>query len=476
MSSGELHPLRISFDTARCVFPLKVSAVGAKPSEVSLYVLSAEPLLNRNVLDLRLERLHQEKIDYDAQAKEHEQLNLTAAKNRRSMALSMQMYSLALPADEGQPVRRDWTLDDLDTLGDETAQSSNFSGLDQNYLPGASGVVQIMQAQTQQLTQCARVFERLTGKGWYLTKQVCTFRPEQMQDLEFEPAIPVLAARLAHPEGRVAAVALYDCRPAAIPVLLSACQSTNATERINASSILQSIQDDRLVPSLFVLLKDPVPQVRLNAVMAIAPNWVPQFADALFALMRDPESRIRWQAAQWLALDETRDRTSKYLQLLKDPDPDVPGRALQVLAKLNPDAIPRDDLLRLLGVPRMEVVLQCLNYLQGPQFFRLPTPPIRGLETVNREAPQRKLSSLEAAPLTTNRVPMARLAGLKILYANGDTDAITLTLPLLRDTNSIVRARALSVLRAKTGQSLPADDPAKWEDWWNANKTSFKPH
>jgi hypothetical protein len=46
LSSGELHPLLISFDTPTCVFPLKISAVGGKPSEVSLYLLSNEPLLN----------------------------------------------------------------------------------------------------------------------------------------------------------------------------------------------------------------------------------------------------------------------------------------------------------------------------------------------------------------------------------------------------------------------------------------------
>jgi hypothetical protein len=34
LSSGELHPLLISFDTPKCVFPLKISAVAGKASEV----------------------------------------------------------------------------------------------------------------------------------------------------------------------------------------------------------------------------------------------------------------------------------------------------------------------------------------------------------------------------------------------------------------------------------------------------------
>lgn len=40
----KLHSLLISFDTLRGVFPLEISAVGSKPSEVSRYVLSGEPL------------------------------------------------------------------------------------------------------------------------------------------------------------------------------------------------------------------------------------------------------------------------------------------------------------------------------------------------------------------------------------------------------------------------------------------------
>jgi hypothetical protein len=41
---GELHPIRISFDTPQCIFPLKVSSLNGKASEVLLYVLSVEPL------------------------------------------------------------------------------------------------------------------------------------------------------------------------------------------------------------------------------------------------------------------------------------------------------------------------------------------------------------------------------------------------------------------------------------------------
>src|SRR5581483_9900856 len=43
LANGELHPLVISFASEKCVFPLAISAVNGKLSEISLYLLSAEP-------------------------------------------------------------------------------------------------------------------------------------------------------------------------------------------------------------------------------------------------------------------------------------------------------------------------------------------------------------------------------------------------------------------------------------------------
>jgi len=62
--------------------------------------------------------------------------------------------------------------------------------------------------------------------------------------------------------------------------------------------------------------------------------------------------------------------------------------------------------------------------------------------------------------------------GLKILRQNADAQAVALSLPLLRDTNSLVRNRAFALLRMVSGQDIPQNDPAKWEQWWAANKAA----
>jgi hypothetical protein len=84
-----------------------------------------------------------------------------------------------------------------------------------------------------------------------------------------------------------------------------------------------------------------------------------------------------------------------------------------------------------------------------------------------------RLTSEEAAPLATNRFTLARLVGLKILGQNADAPAVEFALPLLRDTNAIVRNRAFAFFRRMAGQDAAKEDPVKWEQWWAANKSTF---
>jgi hypothetical protein len=63
LASGELNPLQISFASDRCVFPLKISSVNAKPSEMQVYVLSPEPLLERRMLEKRLPLMYSNDVE-----------------------------------------------------------------------------------------------------------------------------------------------------------------------------------------------------------------------------------------------------------------------------------------------------------------------------------------------------------------------------------------------------------------------------
>jgi HEAT repeat protein len=473
LSTGELHSLHISFDTPKCIYPLRISAVGGKPSEVSLYVLSADALLDKFTFDKGLEKLHQSLAERDRTKQEREKRGRKSLQNQRSLHLAAMMYSLESPGEIPPGVARDWSLEDLAAIGKEDLADTQLQRLDNRSYTTSYEPLDCLQVAPQQIPQCAKDLPRLKGMNWYLTKDVWRFQPEEMHDLEFQPAIPALAAALPDRAGDAAAVILPRLGASGDSALVAACQSTNALQRVNASAGLQALQDPRLIESLLTLLKDDVPEVRFNAVTATESNWDPRFLEPLISLLRDPYPQIRQHAAEWLCLHESTNRAPIYLALLRDPDPDVQTYALRVLLRMGRNTIPRAELLRLLGSPRLGTVSAALGLLQGRKSrgwtYQPPTtdPRLRAPTETNC------LTSAEAAPLATNRLTMARLMGLEILRQNADAQAVALTLPLLRDTNSIVRNRASALLRTVSGQDIPQNEPAKWEQWWAANKDTF---
>ncbi|PYK96110.1 MAG: hypothetical protein DME19_20795, partial [Verrucomicrobia bacterium] len=256
LSSGELHPLLISFDTPKCVFPLRISAVNGKPSEVSLYVLSTEPLLNRFILNKRLELLTQRRAEWERKKSEREKETLRKELLARHNLLQWRRVS----ARHGNEIM-DWSLEELEAMEKEGKPPSPAEPLDNGFFVAPQEVLTNLLVTSNMIPQCTRRIGRLRGKDWYLTKEVRTFLPEEMLDLEFEPAIPVLAEALPTLEGAFAAAGLSGFGRISVPAFISACQSTNSIERINASSGLSRMQDERIVEPLLELLHDPAPEV-----------------------------------------------------------------------------------------------------------------------------------------------------------------------------------------------------------------------
>ena len=473
LSGGELHPLLISFSTPKCIFPLRISAVGGKPSEVSLYVLAAEAVLNRFIFDKNRQTLDQGRTEWEQTRPQRTKARERCEQNNGAMRVAWQLSQFKSRAEWQERPPRDWSLEDLMAISQEGRPPTPPGALDDDSYYSPHELVQCLRVAPEQIPLCVKGLPPLKGKGWYLTKQVWTFRPEEMHDLEFQPVIPLLVAALPDRAGSEAAALLTRLDTHADSVLVAACQSTDAQQRLNASSGLQGVKNPSLVKPLLTLLKDDVPGVRLNALSAVASNWDPRFVAPLIALFRDPYPEIRQQAAGCLELHEPTNRAQTYVVMLRDPNPEVQKCALQVLSRINRTAIPRAELLRLLGSSRLDTMTLALGLLGGGQTFDLTGPP--PIMDPRFPAPRKTntLSSTEAAPLTTNRLTMARLMGLKILSQNADAKAVALALPLLRDTNSIVRNRAFALLQTVSGQDIPQGNPAKWEQWWAANKATF---
>jgi len=453
LSSGELHPLLISFDTPKCVFPLRISDVNGKPSEVSLYVLSTEPLLNRFILNKRLELLAQRRAEWERKKPERQKETLRQELLARHNLLQWRRLS----ARHGNEVM-DWSMEELEAMEKEGKPPTPAKPLGNGFSIAPQEVLTNLLVSSDTMPQCTRRIGRLKGKDWYLTKEVRTFSSEEMLDLEFEPAIPALAEALPTSDGAFAASALSGFGSISVPALISDCQSTNSIERINASLGLSQMQDDRMVEPLLGLLHDSAPEIRLNAVRATRQNWKARFAEPLIALFRDEYPEIRAEAANVLGPNSPRSgiAISTYLDLLKDQDPDVQACALHVLLPISGGRIPREDLIRLLANPRMNVIYTTLSLLRRGRMWTM--------------------SSEEVEPLLKHNLTAARVMGLNVLQNIADPKAVELALPLLRDTNSIVRKRVFFFFRTVAGENVSPDDPAKWEQWWAEHKATFTGH
>jgi hypothetical protein len=126
--------------------------------------------------------------------------------------------------------------------------------------------------------------------------------------------------------------------------------------------------------------------------------------------------------------------------------------------------IPREELLPLFSIPRMEAVGPAVAYLRA---VANPHPPSRfGQEN-------RYLSCEEANPLLQNSLVMARMLGLRVLAMNADNQSVALAIPLLKDPETSIRLRAHDLLTDLTGQNFPAEQPEQWERWWEQNKSVF---
>jgi hypothetical protein len=452
LASGELNPLQISFASDRCVYPLKISSVNNKPSEVQVYVLSAEPLLERAMLEKKLPTIYSNdmaRAETSAGRFEENQL--------RQRNLHMRFMGATAP--DNSPLSAE-----MEKMAQE---------LGKTLFPTPDELLPYARVTKVDLPECAKIIPRLENNSWWLMKQTWTFKPEEMRDLEFEPALPFFAEELSSKYGYFADASLASLGSNSVPTIIAAMQSTNPTIRACAAGIISedyggygsygywiqdsTLNDSRLIETAISWLKDSEPKVRKAGINVIAcgRSWNPKAAESLVALLRDKDDGVRHFAIATLSLVRFRDDTGKYVpvfqQMLKDKSPDIQSAGLEMLQHLHVE-IPREDLL---------------------PFFRSSDWRVLDAAWAQLRDQNEKLSDNDALVLLQNPQPVAQLLGLAVLGQNPEKQSVELALPLLQAPDEFVRLKAAQTLHVLTGQHYTEDQTDEWIKWWTENKTNL---
>lgn len=447
LASGELNPLQISFDSDRCVFPLKISSINGRASEVQVYVLSPQPLLEKTMLEKKLPLIYSNNLAMAARRAQ-------SMRNLRLLELATQIHAAG-----GTP-HGPASLPPLSPQDEKILQQAAETP---QANPG--DLLPFAKVSKADLPETSRWISRLTGRTWWLTKQTWKFEPEEMRDLVFEPALPVFGNMLGSKYGYFAAASLTSFGTDAVPVILAAMQNTNPTVRISAAGNFNDgfwgsgsfaygpIRDSRLTEAALRWLKDSEPAVRYAGVQTLTGNWNPQFAEPLIATLRDDDAAVRRAAA--FTLPRFRSDMEKYIpafqQMLNDKNPAIEWSGLEMLQRLQVE-IPREDLLH---------------------FFNSSDPETLGVAFSQLTRQNERVSDADALVLLQNPQPLARVLGLRVLDRNHEKQSVELALPLLLDSEELVRLKATQTLRALTGQEFSEDQTEEWSKWWMEHKTNF---
>jgi len=160
---------------------------------------------------------------------------------------------------------------------------------------------------------------------------------EELEELGYTPALARIEAMCADPDPHVrqaalSAIANLGARDQAVPLLLEALRDPHHLVRENAVRELDELDHVAALPRIEKLCTDPHPDVRHEALAAIAKLGPPDKAiPLLIGALRDSNATVRFIAVNQLdRLEQFTDRAA-FERMLDDPDKDVRERARSIL-------------------------------------------------------------------------------------------------------------------------------------------------
>lgn len=445
-SGAELQPLVINFASQKCVYPLALSAADREPAEVSIFALSGEPLMSPVIFEKNFADYRNTQEEW-RQGRPAREKAWYASTNVATIEARMNATSMGRSSPFDDPADPRPSPAVLAALHSTSGPLGAFAETDEEFR-GGDNILKCLPVTAKDLADAAKDLPRLAEKTWWLTRQKALLAPEQMRDLEFEPALPGFVEKLHTPEGRTLAHWLPEFGAVAVPIVLANLNSSEVSERRLAVQAMDQMLDPRIPAALPALLDDPDARIRAAACYAARANWDSAFAPTVVRLLSDKEGRVR-SAAYTCLLSHPAESTNyipEYRRLLAESG----------LASLS-----AMQLLRFHGVKLSNAEIEPLLSSNDPCTV--------GMATWGRDPGVNDISRL-----LTNSLPMARLKGLIALLHIGDIAAMDRVVSMLRDPNEGIRWVVRQNLRRLTGLRL-GSEAATWEKWWAENRESFAP-
>ena len=187
-------------------------------------------------------------------------------------------------------------------------------------------------------------------------KKTWTFDPDEMRDLDFGPALPVLAETLGSSKyGYIAAEDIGPIRWGCGAGGAGHPSNSSPVMRSNAADVLEApafISNPRMKAAAPALLKNPEPKARLAAIyILIGPNRSVNPITEILPLMEDSDADVRGLADSIVATSpEVQKLAPQFHKMLTDTNPAVQIAGLQVI-KTAGLPISHDELFPFFKIP-----------------------------------------------------------------------------------------------------------------------------
>lgn len=373
LKSGELQPLLLSFETPQCVFPLKISKINGTDSRISLYIFSTTPLINP--------------IFYrDAHAPN---FFITPTEMRTWHDHADQDRVMECP-------------------------------------PAAS------------LRKTFAYFPMLKGTNhWFLTKQARVFHTNEMEDLEFTPALPFFSQQLTMSPDLTFGLRLKEAGPSGVAILEEALTSTDPIRRASAAVALDfPFMDPRSHASLAALrisTNATARELAFTHSSSADPGLVPDLVNAL----SDSNEKVREIAALRLP-SILRLPYSQAARLFADNDPDIKAAAACWNCKFPPD---------------IEIMRRLLTSAQTERRYLAAVLLSKYCQTTIKQH------------YSWDRQPLA-----PVKIQETCADAIELAISAAHDSKEEVSRLACRFLSIATDRVVDPDNLGWFETWWARHK------